>query len=51
MYLCNLYFKNEIFALKNIVFNAYPGDLICIIGSVGSGKVSSLFCTDEFKFS
>ncbi|CAF0825031.1 unnamed protein product [Rotaria sp. Silwood1] len=34
--------KNETFSLKNIVFNAYPGDLICVIGPVGSGKSSLL---------
>ncbi|CAF0985467.1 unnamed protein product [Rotaria sordida] len=34
--------KNEIFSLKNIIFNAYPGDLICVIGPVGSGKSSLL---------
>ncbi|CAF3840294.1 unnamed protein product, partial [Rotaria sp. Silwood1] len=30
------------FSLKNIVFDAHPGDLICIIGPVGSGKSSLL---------
>ncbi|CAF1179879.1 unnamed protein product, partial [Adineta ricciae] len=30
------------FELKNIVFHARPGDLICIIGPVGSGKSSLL---------
>ncbi|UJR31956.1 hypothetical protein I4U23_019429 [Adineta vaga] len=30
------------FVLKNIVFHAYPGDLICVIGPVGSGKSSLL---------
>ncbi|CAF4354696.1 unnamed protein product [Rotaria socialis] len=34
--------KNGKFSLKNIRFDAYPGDLICIIGSVGSGKSSLL---------
>jgi ABC-type polysaccharide/polyol phosphate transport system ATPase subunit len=27
------------FTLRNIIFDAHPGDLICIIGPVGSGKV------------
>ncbi len=27
--------------MKNIVFNAHLGDLICVIGPVGSGKVRS----------
>ena len=31
------------FTLKNILFDAHPGDLICIIGPVGSGKVSTTF--------
>ncbi|CAF4421924.1 unnamed protein product, partial [Adineta steineri] len=30
------------FSLKNILFHAYPGDLICIIGPIGSGKSSLL---------
>ncbi|CAF2953465.1 unnamed protein product [Rotaria sp. Silwood2] len=30
------------FSLKNIVFDAHPGDLICIIGPVGAGKSSLL---------
>ena len=34
-------FKADVFALRNIVFDAHPGDLICIIGPVGSGKVCS----------
>ncbi|CAM4841394.1 unnamed protein product [Rotaria magnacalcarata] len=34
--------KNGKFSLKSIKFDAYPGDLICIIGSVGSGKSSLL---------
>ena len=34
-------FKTDVFALRNIVFDAHPGDLICIIGPVGSGKVCS----------
>ncbi len=29
------------FSLKNIVFDAHPGDLICVIGPVGAGKVCS----------
>ncbi|CAF5226478.1 unnamed protein product, partial [Rotaria magnacalcarata] len=33
---------NGKFSLKSIKFDAYPGDLICIIGSVGSGKSSLL---------
>jgi ABC-type phosphate/phosphonate transport system ATPase subunit len=33
-------FQSGPFSLKNIMFNAHPGDLICIIGSVGAGKVS-----------
>ncbi|CAF3400484.1 unnamed protein product [Rotaria sp. Silwood1] len=33
--------KNETFSLKNIVFNAYPGDLICVIGPVGTFLLSS----------
>ncbi|CAM2724338.1 unnamed protein product [Rotaria socialis] len=31
-----------LFKLKNIIFDAYPGDLICIIGPVGCGKSSIL---------
>ena len=31
--------KNSKFQLKNIIFNGQPGDLICVIGPVGSGKV------------
>ncbi len=31
--------QNGTFSLKNIVFDAHPGDLICVIGPVGSGKV------------
>ncbi|CAF4026024.1 unnamed protein product [Adineta steineri] len=34
--------KNGVFKLQNIVFDAHPGDLICIIGAVGSGKSSLL---------
>ncbi|CAF1175851.1 unnamed protein product, partial [Adineta ricciae] len=34
--------RNGNFELKNIVFHARPGDLICIIGPVGSGKSSLL---------
>ncbi|CAF4234850.1 unnamed protein product, partial [Rotaria sp. Silwood2] len=42
---------NGLFFLKNIFFNAYPGDLICIIGSIGSGKSSLLqTLTDEITF-
>ncbi|CAF5227176.1 unnamed protein product, partial [Rotaria magnacalcarata] len=33
---------NGSFFLKNIVFDAQPGDLICIIGPVGAGKSSLL---------
>ncbi|CAF4061065.1 unnamed protein product [Rotaria sp. Silwood2] len=44
--ICNLkqaqWEKNGLFALKNIIFDAHPGDLICIIGPVGSGKSSLL---------
>ncbi|CAF3694293.1 unnamed protein product [Adineta steineri] len=44
--ICNinraLWEKDGTFALKNIVFNANPGDLICVIGPVGSGKSSLL---------
>ncbi|UJR10923.1 hypothetical protein I4U23_015108 [Adineta vaga] len=44
--ICNihraLWEKDGAFVLKNIVFNAKPGDLICIIGPVGSGKSSLL---------
>ncbi|CAF3989329.1 unnamed protein product [Rotaria sp. Silwood2] len=52
---CNLkragWEKNELFALENIVFTAYTGDLICIIGSVGSGKSSLLqTLTGEIPF-
>jgi ABC-type uncharacterized transport system ATPase subunit len=32
-------FQNGTFTLRNIVFNAHPGDLICVIGPVGCGKV------------
>ncbi|CAF2103986.1 unnamed protein product [Rotaria magnacalcarata] len=43
---CNLeralWEKNGSFFLKNIVFDAQPGDLICIIGPVGAGKSSLL---------
>ncbi|CAF1451360.1 unnamed protein product [Adineta steineri] len=34
--------QNSHFSLKNILFHAYPGDLICIIGPIGSGKSSLL---------
>ncbi|CAF0980830.1 unnamed protein product [Rotaria sp. Silwood1] len=34
--------QNGLFALKNIIFDAHPSDLICIIGPVGSGKSSLL---------
>ncbi|CAF1074324.1 unnamed protein product [Adineta ricciae] len=34
--------ENSTFALKNIVFEAHSGDLICIIGPSGSGKSSLL---------
>ncbi|CAF3773412.1 unnamed protein product [Rotaria sp. Silwood1] len=44
--ICNLkqaqWEKNGKFSLKNIIFDAHPGDLICIIGPVGSGKSSLL---------
>ncbi|CAF2915966.1 unnamed protein product, partial [Rotaria sp. Silwood2] len=33
---------NGKFSLKNIFFDAHPGDLICIIGPVGCGKSSLL---------
>ncbi|CAF4098406.1 unnamed protein product [Adineta steineri] len=43
---CNLkeahWEKNGLFKLQNIIFDAHPGDLICIIGAVGSGKSSLL---------
>ncbi|CAF1175955.1 unnamed protein product, partial [Adineta ricciae] len=52
---CNLkraYWEmNPSFVLKNIVFDAQPGNLICIIGSVGSGKSSLLQAlTGEIAF-
>ncbi|UJR21510.1 hypothetical protein I4U23_024596 [Adineta vaga] len=34
--------QNGIFALQKIAFDARPGDLICVIGAVGSGKSSLL---------
>ncbi|UJR11087.1 hypothetical protein I4U23_015269 [Adineta vaga] len=34
--------ENSLFALKNIVFEAHPRNLICVIGPVGSGKTSLL---------
>ncbi|CAM4781960.1 unnamed protein product [Rotaria magnacalcarata] len=34
--------QDGLFKLKNIIFDAYPGDLICIIGPVGCGKSSIL---------
>ncbi|CAF1332047.1 unnamed protein product [Didymodactylos carnosus] len=34
--------QDSSFALKNIVFDAHPGDLVCVIGPVGSGKSSLL---------
>ncbi|CAF4205310.1 unnamed protein product, partial [Rotaria sordida] len=44
--ICNLkraqWEKNGSFCLKNMVFDAHPGDLICIIGPVGAGKSSLL---------
>ncbi|CAF3567650.1 unnamed protein product [Adineta steineri] len=44
--LCNLkqaqWEKNGHFSLRNILFDAHPGDLICIIGSIGCGKSSLL---------
>ncbi|CAF3088983.1 unnamed protein product [Rotaria sp. Silwood2] len=44
--ICNLkpaqWEQNGKFSLKNIIFNAHPGDLMCIIGPVGSGKSSLL---------
>ncbi|CAF0978516.1 unnamed protein product [Rotaria sordida] len=43
---CNLkqarWDQTRTFSLKNIVFDAHPGDLICIIGPVGAGKSSLL---------
>ncbi|CAF5166249.1 unnamed protein product, partial [Rotaria sp. Silwood1] len=40
--ICNLkqaqWEKNGKFLLRNILFDAHPGDLICIIGPVGSRK-------------
>ncbi|CAF1179985.1 unnamed protein product, partial [Adineta ricciae] len=52
---CNLkqaYWEvNAPFVLKNIVFDAQPGDLICIIGPIGSGKSSLLqTLTGEIAF-
>ncbi|CAF4409046.1 unnamed protein product [Rotaria magnacalcarata] len=42
---------NGLFSLKNVIFNAYPGDLICVIGPVGSGKSSLLqTLTNEITF-
>lgn len=32
--------KKASFSLQNIDFEATPGDLICVIGPVGSGKVN-----------
>ncbi|CAF3896965.1 unnamed protein product, partial [Rotaria sp. Silwood1] len=44
--ICNLkqvqWEKNGKFSLRNILFDALPGDLICIIRPVGSGKSSLL---------
>ncbi|CAF3984050.1 unnamed protein product, partial [Rotaria magnacalcarata] len=44
--LCNLeqarWDPTGTFSLKNIVFDAHPGDLICVIGPVGAGKSSLL---------
>ncbi|CAF0910972.1 unnamed protein product [Rotaria sordida] len=53
--ICNLkqaqWQKNGLFVLKNIIFDAHPGDLICIIGPVGSGKSSLLqTLTDEITY-
>ncbi|CAF4255005.1 unnamed protein product, partial [Adineta steineri] len=43
--------QNAVFSLKNIIFHAHPGDLICIIGPVGSGKSSLLqTLTGEIAF-
>ncbi|CAF2953501.1 unnamed protein product [Rotaria sp. Silwood2] len=52
---CNLklagWEQNGLFLLKNIVFTVYPGDLICIIGPIGSGKSSLLqTLTGEIPF-
>ncbi|CAF0900780.1 unnamed protein product [Rotaria sordida] len=42
---------NASFSLDSIVFNAHPGDLICIVGPVGSGKSSLLqTLTGEISF-
>jgi len=41
--------KDPQFQLKNLVFNAQPGDLICVIGPVGSGKVCCCF-SNRFHF-
>ncbi|CAF0930502.1 unnamed protein product [Adineta steineri] len=38
----NITQENGVFKLQNIVFDAHPGDLICIIGAVGSGKVCEI---------
>ncbi|CAF4950125.1 unnamed protein product, partial [Rotaria sp. Silwood1] len=52
---CNLklagWQQNGLFLLKNILFTAYPGDLICIIGPIGAGKSSLLqTLTGEIPF-
>ncbi|CAF0900141.1 unnamed protein product [Rotaria sordida] len=52
---CNLeraqWEMNASFSLDSIVFNAHPGDLICIVGPVGSGKSSLLqTLTGEISF-
>ncbi|CAF3332630.1 unnamed protein product [Rotaria socialis] len=40
-----------LFSLKNVIFHADPGDLICVIGPVGSGKSSLLqTLTNEITF-
>lgn len=42
--------KKAPFSLKDIDFNVKRGSLVCIVGSVGSGKVcSSLFLMDEAR--
>lgn len=46
----NLVFQNGSYTLRNIHFDAHPGDLICIIGPVGAGKVFVFFSSLTFIF-